>query len=109
MVNNISKLVLCWAANNGLKLNASKTKYMIFTNRKEEEIEVYLGSDKLIKSETEKFLGVLIDNKLNWSNHIRNLATKISRNAGVFFKLKGKVPSKILLSIYNSFVQSHLY
>ena len=109
MVNDILKLVLCWAANNGLKLNASKTKYMIFTNRKEEEIEVYLGSDKLIKSETEKFLGVLIDNKLNWSNHIRNLATKISRNAGILFKLKGKVPSKILLLIYNSFVQSHLY
>ena len=109
MVNDVLKLVLRWAANNGLKLNASKTKYMIFTNKKEEDIEVYLGGDKLKKSETEKFLGVLIDTKLNWSQHIRHLATKISRNAGVLFKLKGKLPNKITLLIYNSFVQSHLY
>ena len=27
-----------WATNNGLKLNASKTKYMIFTNKKTEDI-----------------------------------------------------------------------
>ena len=62
-----------------------------------------------MKSETEKFLGVLIDTKLNWCDHIRNLSTKISRNSGILFKLKGKVPGKILQLIYNSFIQSHLY
>ena len=109
MVNEVLNLVLHWAANNGLKLNAGKTKYMLFANKKIEDIEVYLGDDRLIKSETEKFLGVLIDTKLNWSNHIRNLSTKISRNSGILFKLKGKVPGKILQLIYNSFIQSHLY
>ena len=108
MVNEILNLVLHWAANNGLKLNASKTKYMIFTNKNREDIEVYLGGDRLMKSETEKFLGVLIDTKLNWSDHIRNLSTKISRNSGILLKLKGKVPGKILQLIYNSFIQSHL-
>ena len=102
MVNDVLNLVLHWAANNGLKLNAGKTKYMLFANKKIEDIEVYLGGDRLMKSETEKFLGVLIDTNLNWSNHIRHLSTKISRNSGILFKLKGKVPGKILQLIYNS-------
>ena len=109
MVNEVLSLVLHWATNNGLKLNASKTKYMIFSNKKIDDIRVYLGEDRLIKSETEKFLGVLIDSKMNWSVHIRALSTKISRNAGILLKLKGKVPGKILHLIYNSFIQSHLY
>ena len=109
MVNDVLNLVLHWAANNGLKLNAGKTKYMLFANKKIEDIEVYLGGHRLMKSETEKFLGVLIDTNLNWSNHIRNLSTKISRKSGILFKLKGKVPGKILQLIYNSFIQSHLY
>ena len=109
MVNEVLTLVLSWAANNGLKLNASKTKYMIFTNKKREDIEIYLGGERLKQSEHEKFLGVIIDTKLNWAHHIRNLATKVSRNAGVLYKLKGIVPSKTLKLIYNSFIQSHLY
>ena len=109
LVNEVLSLVLHWATNNGLKLNASKTKYMIFSNKKVDDIIIYLGEDRLRKSETEKFLGVLIDSKLNWSDHIQILSTKISRNAGILLKLKGKVPSKILQLIYNSFIQSHLY
>ena len=109
LVNEVLSLVLHWATNNGLKLNASKTKYMIFSNKKVDDIIIYLGEDRLRKSETEKFLGILIDSKLNWSDHIQILSTKISRNAGILLKLKGKVPSKILHLIYNSFIQSHLY
>ena len=46
---------------------------------------------------------------LNWAQHIKNLATKVSRNAGVLYKLKGLVPDNTLKLIYNSFIQSHLY
>ena len=46
---------------------------------------------------------------MNWTQHLKNLATKVSRNAGVLYKLKGIVPDKTLMLIYNSFVQSHLY
>ena len=109
MVNEILTLIIDWATNNGLKLNASKTKYMIFTNKKTDDIAIYMGGERLKQSDHEKFLGVIIDTKLNWAHHIRHLATKVSRNAGILYKLKGTVPNKALKLIYNSFVQSHLY
>ena len=107
-VNSLLNKVQNWVASNGLKLNAGKTKYMIFSNRATDDINVSVGGVRLKQSEKERFLGVIIDSKLNWNDHIRQLATKISRNSGILYKLKGLVPGKTLKMLYNSFIQSHL-
>ena len=49
-----------------------------------------------------------MDSKLNWKTHIAQLACKLSRNAGILYKLKGLVPNRVLKLVYNSHVQSHL-
>ena len=82
---------------------------MIFTNKARGDIYIHVDGERLKESEHEKFLGVIIDFNLNWAHHIKNLATKVSRNAGVLYKLKGIVPDNTLKLIYNSFIQSHLY
>ena len=35
-----------------------------------------------------KFLGVIIDSKLNWSDHIRYIKNKISKSIGILTKIK---------------------
>ena len=97
-----------WVYNNGLKLNIKKTKYMIFTNRPKIEIDVKLNGTLIERSVCERFLGVLVDDNLSWSNHIKSLASKISRNSGIMYKLKGIVPDSVLKTLYNSFIQSNL-
>ena len=107
-VNSLISRVQGWVANNGLKLNAGKTKYMIFSNRATDDININIGGVRLKQSERERFLGVIIDSKLNWNAHVQQLATKISRNSGILYKLKGLVPGKTLRTLYSSFIQSHL-
>ena len=34
-----------------------------------------------------KFLGVIIDNKLKWNNHITYVKSKISKTIGLFYKM----------------------
>ena len=68
-----------------------------------------IDGKRLKISEHERFLGVIIDSKLNWTQHIKHLKTKISRNAGVMYKLKGIIPHAALKMLYNSLIQSHLY
>ena len=97
-----------WVYNNGLKLNIKKTKYMLFTNRPKIEIDVKLNGTLIERSVCERFLGVLVDDNLSWSNHIKSLASKISRNSGIMYKLKGIVPDSVLKTLYNSFIQSNL-
>ena len=72
------------------------------------EIEVKLNGVPIEKSSCERFLGVLVDDSLSWVNHIKCLASKISRNSGIIYKLKGIVSEAVLMTLYYSFVQSHL-
>ncbi len=108
-VNSVLNTVQIWITNNGLKLNTGKTKYMIFTNKASGDINVSIEGKRILKSEHERFLGVIIDSKLNWTQHIKQLKTKISRNAGVMIKLKSIIPYKAQRMLYNSLIQSHLY
>ena len=107
--NIVLDTVQTWVKNNGLKLNVGKTKYMIFSNRSPEDINISIEGQQLVKSEHERFLGVIIDSKLSWRQHIKQLKTKISRNAGVMMKLKSSIPNKARKMLYNSLIQSHLY
>ena len=108
-VNAILNIVQTWVGTNGLKLNSGKTKYMIFTNKRREDLNIIIEGKRLEQSVHERFLGVIIDSNLNWAHHIKHLKTKVSRNAGVIYKLKGLVPNSVLKMLYNSFIQSHLY
>ena len=106
--NEVLQLIQNWVVQNGLRLNLNKTKYMVFTNKKKQSIEISLNEKLLEQSERERFLGVIIDSSLSWTLHISTLTTKISRNAGILYRLKGIVPDKTLKMLYNSFIQSHL-
>ena len=93
---------------NGLKLNISKTKYMLFSNRNTRDINVEISANSIERKQTERFLGVIIDDKLTFKQHRATLASKIARNAGVIYKVKGIVPLHVIKTLYNSFIQSHL-
>ena len=55
-----------------------------------------------------RFLGVIIDESLNWSKHINAVKTKMSRYIGIMYKIKKFLPLTIRLQIYHSFVQTHV-
>ena len=107
MRNFISELEE-WVALNGLKLNISKTKYMLFSNRTTRDINIEISATLIERKHTERFLGVIIDDQLNFNQHRATLASKIARNAGVIYKVKGIVPLNVIKMLYNSFIQSHL-
>ena len=55
-----------------------------------------------------KYLGVLIDYKLSWKNHIGSVASKISKTKGLLSKLRHFVPTHTLINIYNSLIAPYL-
>ena len=55
-----------------------------------------------------KYLGVLIDCKLSWKNHIESIALKISKTIGLPSKLRYFVPHHTLVNIYNSLITPYL-
>ena len=55
------------------------------------------------------YLGVILDNKLNWFSHIQYLSTKLAKAAGIIYKLRTKMPQKTLLLLYHSLVGTYLH
>ena len=102
-------ILLEWVDVNGLVLNLKKTQYIIFSKRTVQTNYELLIAGKKIERKTEaRFLGVIIDEKLNWSRHIATIKTKMARYVGIMYKLKNHLPLQARLQIYHSFVQSHL-
>ena len=45
-----------------------------------------IDNKELIKVESAKYLGVIIDRKLNWIDHITYVKNKISKGIGIMYK-----------------------
>ena len=82
---------------------------MIFTNSKcTYNITLRLNTEILSQSHEERFLGVILDDRLTFKTHRAAIAKKVSRNAGIFFRARHMFKLKTLKSLYSSFIQSHL-
>ena len=93
-----------------LSVNYSKTSYMLISNKciKPQFFKISLNNVDIKRVEYVKYLGVLLDNKLNWKAHVHGLCSKLSRVCGIFYKLRHYIPQNTLRIVYFSLVQSHL-
>ena len=55
-----------------------------------------------------KYLGITVDNKLNFKTHIDKITSKISRSVGILSKLRYIFPTSLLVVLCHSLVHSHL-
>ena len=64
--------VSTWLKVNKLSLNIDKTQFMIFSRKKYENYNVDLKTEgqSIDKVHHTKFLGIKIDDNLNWKNHV---------------------------------------
>ena len=82
--------IVSWLKINKLSLNVNKTQFMIFS-RKQNQIEniVIRIEGQIIDHVTQtKFLGVIIDEKLTWRNHVNHISTKIAKGIGILIKAR---------------------
>ena len=99
-----------WSLSNGLTIILKKTKFMIF-NQKTNTNNSFLkiNNFELEMVNVFKLLGILVDNRLNFNNHIDHLTKKISRNLGVINRIKFYVTISTLFSLYYSLFFSYIY
>ena len=109
-INNELSHISIWLKVNKLSLNIKKTHYMIFRKRKKDSLNVKLSIDGELINEVDqiKFLGVLIDNKLTWKQHIAYVSGKIARGIGMIIKARQYLNKQGLISLYYSFIYPYL-
>lgn len=102
-----------WLDSNKLTINLSKTHYMIFHRSRIKQsndatINVLLNNTPIMKVNSTKFLGVIIDNKLNWTEHILAVKRKIARGLAILCKIRKKLDKRVLKQMYYSYIECHL-
>ncbi len=110
ILNNELSMVNNWLKVNKLSLNIKKSKYMIFQTKKKKVQSLTLKIDNVnIEQVAEfNFLGLTLDEYLDWKCHINKLSNKISQCMGNLNRLKRFLPIQTKILIYNSLVLSHL-
>jgi hypothetical protein len=109
-IKNSLGSIISWLENNNLHINLSKTKIMHFNQGSSNESKInVIHDDTLIDTvKSHKFLGVIIDSKLNWKTHTEELCKKVSSSTYALLKLKKVLNVDALLSAYYGTVASHL-
>ena len=94
-----------WLHANKLALNMKKTNFVLFHSAvKRFKNQLFQSSDARNHHPANhvKFLGVLLDETLSWKFHLIELSRKLSRDAGIFYKLSHFVPKEMLKTVYYS-------
>ena len=109
-LSELSAALMNWVDSNGLALNLKKTNYMIFSRQKidKNNLKLVMANTEIHRKTEARFLGVIVDDKLNWTQHITSLKTKMCRYVGIMYKIKNLIPIQVRLQIFHSFVQSHI-
>jgi len=114
LVSNVSaelNTVSSWMSANRLSLNVNKTYSLIFSNC---DYNVVLNpiifNDSFVDIETRgKFLGLIVDNRLTFSEHISSICKKLSKTVGILYSIKDCVPLHLMIQLYYSLAYPYIH
>ena len=98
------KTHLEWFCNNCLKANPDKFRF-ILSNSDEDKL-VKIQHIEILNSNCEKLLGIKIDNKLSFEDHVTDLCTKASQKLHALSRIANFMNLQQWKKIMNAFINS---
>ena len=115
--NDLTQLIN-WFRANKLSLNISKTNYVLFTPKRlklnfdtstdDDDNVLKFGQEIIEQKLVVKFLGLLIDEHLDWSHQSNHIMSKLASSLYIMNAVKNHMPLDSRKMIYYSFFYSHL-
>ena len=99
-----------WIKTNELCMNVDKTEVLLFSNRTIPNVPQSLSIDdiSLEYAQSCKFLGVLLDSKLSFRDHINLITSKISKYTGILYRIRDRLPLQARMNFYYAFIYPYL-
>ena len=96
---------------NRISLNTSKTDLILFRSKRKQitkHLNFRISGQKIKIACKTKYLGLLLDENLNFKSHIDSLKTKLRRANCLLSKIRHYVRKDLLRTIYYALFDSHL-
>ena len=114
--NTVLKLVQSYMKINKLHINIGKCCFMHFkphspnykNSSKHPTQPVKIDDNEIPHVKETKFLGVIIDDELSRSPHIKNLTNRLKYHIGSINRIKDNIPSCLHKLLYHTLFESHL-
>lgn len=110
-ISNKLKYFTTWFQENRLFLNVSKTGFINFTPRianiSQSDL-IRINKKSIVQMTSTKFLGVFIDNALNWEIHIDYLSKKLTPVCYALYRLQHVSNNATAISYYYAHFYSRL-
>ena len=106
-MNQELKLFVEWLNVNKLSLNLRKSHYVIFSPGRHILSlckKIFLDGEVMQREFCTTFLGVRIDHKLEWKQHIQYIKSKVAKNIGILCRAKKLFKTSTLVTLYYSFI-----
>ena len=110
ILNNDLLLISRWAYNWKMLFNpdpAKPAQEVLFSRKKQNQIHptISLNNIQVEKVPYQKHLGLILDQKLNFKQHIDSAILKINKGIAFIKKLRYSLPRKSLATIYKAFLR----
>ena len=101
-LKNLRKWFKIWR----VEFSTVKTKCMMFSNIKIDQMPtIKLGDEILEFVENHKLLGIILNKKMSWENHIDFIYSSANKCVGLLQKISFLIPRKAKEKIYESFIK----
>ena len=70
--------------------------------------QVYFNHNSVKQVPSQKHLGMYLDIKLNFQEHLNNVLSKVNKTIGLLRKLQAFLPCQYLVTVYKAFTRLHL-
>ena len=83
---------------------------VIFSRKLQKSVypPLHFNNIAVAQSTTQKHLGMILDVKLGFQVHLKNIYSNVNKAIGLLRKLNNTLPRLPLLTIYKSFIRPHL-
>src|SRR3989442_7043922 len=96
-----------WCQANRLTINLDKTNFTVFSPKRNlisDIPQLFIGNTQIKYTTCCKYLGMMIDNRLDWLEHIDYTYKKLIKFCSIFYKIRDLLPFQCLKIVYYSFV-----
>ena len=106
-----------WLKINKLGLNTVKTGFMLIgTSQRLNQLDqnpestpyaIVIDQKEVSRVKLVKYLGMIVDDKLTWSQHVDYISSEITRYIGILERIRHFIPKESLLLLYHTLIEPY--
>jgi hypothetical protein len=105
----LDELVI-WLESQDLIINVKKTKYMIFSKPNDrtppDSVALYCNTEDVERVDCFKYLGVMVDEHLNFKKHFQSVKNRVSGAIGSILRMRRLLNTRMFSILLNTYVYS---